>query len=517
VVKDGDGQEVESVGATRSFRWSYVLVALVFTAVVLYAARGGVRGTDQYWYVDEVDALAHGTAFTYAYPVGLLTTGRLPQQFVHHTLNHHVILPAVALFGAFGGWIAMGIAASLIVAILIAAVVRMLAGPIAALCAFTIFLFLPITIWQSSQPLVEATMVPYIAAALFIYVRGRDDTRQWVLLFVLALALFYCRTSFVPLLLIPPAAIFLSRHGKPTLRSLALPTLLLAVAAVAFAARGDLLPEQGGRSVARMLNNAVPGVTDNMHGMFTLGDEPIEAWKLWRKATTNLRRQLIPDRLFEQLFFLPVNLLAAVALTAFWRGRKREMRIAWFLIAFLAVHVMTIVLHQNQFRYTLLLVPAALAGAVVIVSRARPLPRTSWIAVGLVLVALTAVDFGIATYLGKDARVDARQMRDLRQAVEGVVPRDDTVVAIGLRDQLVAHALKPRNLLYLDPLGSGTTFRELVNMARGRWFICKPESPVLSEAETGPAIVIATSGALRDYRLYRVLDLKRAGTRNAAR
>src|SRR5262245_5648906 len=124
MVKVGERQEAKSTsGAEPSLSWLYVLVSLLFAVVVIFAARG-VRGTDQYWYVDEVDALAHGKqSINYAYPVGLMKTGRLPQRFVHNTLNHHVVAPAATLLGAYGGWIAADIAASLMVAALIAAVV----------------------------------------------------------------------------------------------------------------------------------------------------------------------------------------------------------------------------------------------------------------------------------------------------------------------------------------------------------------------------------------------------------
>src|SRR5919108_5969848 len=82
--------------ATRSARgWStpetllIVAVLLIFTVLVWIGA-SGVRGSDQYWYVADVESLieGHGVQSNEVYPAAIRDgVTSLPRPFVHNILN----------------------------------------------------------------------------------------------------------------------------------------------------------------------------------------------------------------------------------------------------------------------------------------------------------------------------------------------------------------------------------------------------------------------------------------------
>src|SRR5262245_8093548 len=96
--------------ATRSARgWSrtealLIVAVLLIFIVLVWIGASGLRGSDQYWYVADVESLigGHGVQSNEIYPVTVRDgVASLPRPFVHNILNVYVAAIPALLFGAY--------------------------------------------------------------------------------------------------------------------------------------------------------------------------------------------------------------------------------------------------------------------------------------------------------------------------------------------------------------------------------------------------------------------------------
>src|SRR5262245_9247276 len=163
---------LEIKGWSRASVLLAVAVAAIFI-VLVWVGTSGVRGSDQYWYVADVESLidGHGVQTNEIYPVTVrYEVGTLHRPFVHHILNTYgVALPALH-FGSYGCWIAVNLASSLLTSFLIfCTVVRFTDSRTAALAVSASYLLLPLTVWLTTQPLAEASIAPLVALTVYSY------------------------------------------------------------------------------------------------------------------------------------------------------------------------------------------------------------------------------------------------------------------------------------------------------------------------------------------------------------
>ena len=85
----------------------------VLCACVLVTS-GYIRGTDQFWYVADVESLTHGQYVTNnIYPANLVSPGPLPRSFVHNNVTLYIAVPLARLLGGQAGWLATNLACGL--------------------------------------------------------------------------------------------------------------------------------------------------------------------------------------------------------------------------------------------------------------------------------------------------------------------------------------------------------------------------------------------------------------------
>ncbi len=521
---DGLGGETETArglnpngeGGLRRPATSVLAVAGVgialFLALVAYAASGGVRGSDQYWYAAHVAAITEGRGVTdnNIFPVSVYDKVLpLPRPFVHNILNVYLVVPAAMIFGSFIGWLLTNVLCSFATAALIYMTVyrRVGAGP--ALPAAITYLMLPLTFWQTSQPLAEASMAPLAAAVVCIYTVEKKDWRHWLMLATTAGLLLLCRNSFILLL----AAVIFAQilHDWPIRKKTLYLTAALLATAVVFVAIGEFCLEPNvKRSYVQILMSSVPGFSGNMEPFFSLDSISFSIAKFITKAVDSVRTQFIfPDMKSTVLFYSPYN--AALFLGLFLM-RKKHVRDPVFVAAafFFLLHIATVVAFQNQPRYVLIPLPAALVGLGVGLGRFRWARVGKWWPACLAVLVTLAVPMNavLADYLRKDGIEEQQYREQLITGIDKRVPVNEAVMVdvTDTRYLLIGYTLRPRPVLMVsDNYGRGQ-YERLMENVDAKWFLCRNDS-ILPEKLSGLVEMAVKLPCMKDelvlYRLTR--------------
>jgi 4-amino-4-deoxy-L-arabinose transferase-like glycosyltransferase len=482
---------------------------VVAFAALIFLSAGGVRGYDQYWYVADVESLlARKSTTNNVFPITVLAGEDFPTTFIHYVPNLYFVLPAAALLGSYHGWVATNFLASLFTASILYLLLRRLGHRRAGLIAFAAYLLQPLTIYQTSQPLIEATTAPIVAVGLVIFMWAEAALWRWCLLVLVFGLAYYCRYSFaVVLVLLPLAYLWRSR---PLSRSGVLSACVLAALTLLLIAGHERLFEQGVPfSYDQILNVGVPGKTGRMHRFFAPPGEGIQLWDMVLKALYNLRMQFAPVDWRYLAFFLPFNALAAATCYLSVMGRSRvERELAAFGVVLILLHVLTMLIFVNMLRYLLVALPPLLAAGSIVFSRLPVLSsRRAWLSVVVVLSTLltvTSIPMAFALRrLGSEARGLRAQMRG---TFEAMVPASDAVM-LDTVSQITSYTLRPRLVMVVQP---GYTCEEYVKMRErtdARWLVARSDSRLLDEICFPHSAVAQLLPFRGDWKLFSLYDI----------
>jgi len=477
-----------------------VLAAVVGTALV--AASGGVRGSDQYWYLADVQTLIDGGSATTnnIFPVGLLgDRSGVPPPFVHNVLSLYLAVLPATLVGAMGGWVVLNVVSTLVTAALVYGAARSVATSWAALLVAVGYATLPIVTWHTPQPLAEASTSAFAALAIYALARAGTSGRGWLVVTGTVGLLYLSRQSYLPLLLAVPVAFVVVRawEGGARLRNACVPAIGLALTAGLITLAGGVMfaSENVDFSYSRLLHTAVPGRTDNMWFNFELSKAnldnalPLDLGLVWAKLSANLGEQLLRfDSLPVAAFFWTFNALAIVAAAALagtLRGARDPLRLRLVVaaLAFVAIHLVTIGLFQNQFRY---LVPA-LPGLLVVL--AMVLSDRSWMSARLagrktaVAIVVTLLMLAPNLYLARTLRDDGLASAATEAAVDRLldrtVPADQALlVEYAGTPQILGYAARPRLVLWVADHYSSADLDRLRHALPAGWLLAPVDSPL---------------------------------------
>ena len=152
-----------------------LLLAIVLALFLVFYGAAGVRGTDQYWYVADVETLSRGLApvTNNIFPGPMLRNGAVPENnyFMHNSPVMYVIGSLSKVIPPYNAWIIVNTLCHFIVALCIFLVLLRLTTQPLSILITSFYVLSPIAIWQTINPLLEM----YYAAlagmqiAFFIY------------------------------------------------------------------------------------------------------------------------------------------------------------------------------------------------------------------------------------------------------------------------------------------------------------------------------------------------------------
>jgi len=502
-----DKAQVRTVG--------YVSVVTVVYVWLVLTAASDVRGSDQYWYVADVQRLLQGGTHTTnnIYPAQIMQPGPLRRPpFVHDILNLYLIVPAAKIFGSYGGWIATNILATIVTGLMLALLVWKVGRRWIGLASYAVYLLLPLTIWQSSQPLAEATVAPFVAAGVLCYVWAKDKPGLWILTAFFAAMAYYCRASFSPILFIIPIAYFL--ENRPARRKAILGAVgLLCFAVFVVAAKRFIFEQSTPTSLRALINIGIPGVTDNMHSLYGISSMPIFPQKLWLKFVMNLYHQFFPRQGSYQIFYLPFNVLAGLSVYLLFREKSfRPRRLAYCCAALLAIHVATIMIVQDQFRYMLVVMPGVLAAGVVALGKMKVFgsSKVRLIFLSALFVALTICDIPIAAKLRQEG-LQERQLRTaLKPMFDTAIAEDESVIIEAPEKfQLLGYVLRPRTVVFVDKGYSPEQYQTMLEKSGSKWLLC-PVGSAIKDYLDGSAVLVLKDfpSPYQQYGLFRLQEYR---------
>ncbi len=526
--------------------WAVLFAAAsvsVFLGLNLVAVIGSdFRGSDQYWYMADTQTLLDGGPKTSngLYPAQVLKYGadyRGP--FVHHTLNNYLVLPAAGVLGAFRGWVATNAVASIAAAFLLALLINEISGRLPAGIGFAVFLLLPFTVWQSIQPLLEATIAPFVAILTVSYALAGQRKKHWWGVSIAVSLLLLCRVSYAPTAVALPLAYL--RDNRP-LR----PNAVLAAAKLCLPPLAALLIRKYRLISSMLTTNLVPGKSDDIN-LRLFGPESITALsETALKLKECILYHVAPGSAGLYVFVIPFNILViafvyglfkslrtgsspgsstsdlvgnsglTIAQTAkenrYGDDRSGELlrRTLELGAVLLLLHFIQGVAHQVQFRYFLTTVPPLLCIAVATTSGRGWFDATprKLIAVASVLLALGMVDASLALHSSAEGRKEAVMRDKMSTMLDGIISPDDRIIDIAdeaFQYLKAEYCFRPAAVLHIAPWYDSDICDRLRRAFRPDWIFCPKDAAIKNSFKVSdPPVLTGFPAPYSDWGLYRL-------------
>jgi hypothetical protein len=224
------------------------------------------------------------------------------------------------------------------------------------------------------------------------------------------------------------------------------------------------------------------------------------------KVFTAFRAYVTPNDTWVVLV-LPFLVLSAASLTVSLR-RLVWNRATLSVAALTLSQAVLVVVHQNQARYALLVLPAVvLLFAVGLQDRPAMNPGLKAGLWAVLIFGLLPVD----VVLAHRSRAEGAREAAARQALSSAladVPSDEAV-AVEYSDPrflMFGYAVRPRTALYIAPWYSRDELHDLAATIKVRWLLCDPASPLVGRL---PGVIMParrTSVVDTTLALFRVAD-----------
>lgn len=466
-----------------------LFVILAYMCIVWFGA-SGVRGSDQYWYVADVQSLidGHGVQTNNVFPVSVMeNVENIPRPFVHNTPNVYLPVLLGKIMGAYNGWIFINIISSLLTSLLIYKILKRFVNYQYALLSAIIYLLLPSVTVASLQPLLEASISPLVGLVVFLYLESKENFMRWLLLTTTATVLILCRESFLPLLILIPIA-YLFHHGikaKYLIRS----SVLLLVGMLILILTRHFFEPNVSVPILRTITNAVPGRTTNMDNYFNIDAKPLSLYvvmeSLWIKLIYSLKEQLLTFNKNGILFYLPFNLMIVNSLIPIIKSDIALLRNKIIISTYtlVAIHFMTIAIMQNQYRYMVPILPVLVMATGLLISKYDIFHQFSKLKLAYLvlcfILVLTPINLVISYSnftAGNEAKVNHNILQSFYSAHIG---NEDKIMVEATDDYLMqGYLLRPRTVLFINRLYEPNQYKTLVKNMEIKWLICEINSPV---------------------------------------
>ncbi len=460
-----------------------VLGVILFISFTFYAASGGVRGSDQYWYVDDVAALLEGkgSVSNCIYPASVFQgAAQFPRPFVHNIPISYIVFLAALFAGPFYSWIIINLLSSLAAAFFIGLTVKHSTGNTkASFYAGLSYLLLPVVFWNSTQALSEPSLGFFVSLFVYIYVSRKPSFWYFFLLIFVSGILFLSKSNFIILFPIILAAFLIGEKGKPYKRTVGVLAIyiifiyFISLLKVFFKSNFD--PSY--IDVFMMDTLEYPG---NMAHFYAVDNLKFDLISFLEKNIHNLTIQIIPGNIASFfLYYFPFNLSISIIIVLLCRHKEYIAdRSVSAGIIFVSIFIITIMVFQNQFRYQLMAWPAILVSLFCLSSKLFSLNenkmkiRNENTVLSFILLGVTMIFYVLSQHAKDSGELEHRVVKELQQQTREI-PESESIMIIekGEARQLIAHALQPRLVLSALPNYIPEKYIQLVELADCKWLL----------------------------------------------
>lgn len=329
-------------------------VLFIFIILGFLMSKTGLRGTDQYWYVEDTESLLNGQGvqsniiLSYNIKNDTIVNNR---GFIHNVPPVYMAVAPGLLFGALDGWLVMNFLLTVLTSILLFLIAKKHFDYTLAYLLSFLYLVIPLTFWQSFQPLAEAFHALLLTSILYVYYFNRD-IRRYFLIGLLTIILLLCRNNYVLIALIISIVFYSEMRTKYKIIYAGL--YLISILGIFYVVK-LLFPDLWNFSV-------YDTVITNKIGELNLANSGKLVGVYFKELIKFFREQFLV-RDFTFIYYLPYNIFIFGTLLIWLLTKNRKMNVPVFLIvtAF-GFHLITAVVFQNQARYLHPFYPAIMLG-----------------------------------------------------------------------------------------------------------------------------------------------------------
>lgn len=185
--------------------WSFLCVACITALALIWFGADGVRGTDQYSYVADVERIVNGQPpiTNLFFPGEIVRNNALPDKnyITHNSPMLYIVAVFASVFSAYHAWILVNVICHLTVASVLFLLARKFTNYSIATGVTVFYLISPIAIWQTINPLLEMYFSALLALILLCFFNRHKLLIGCVLWLLLALGVVSHPIFVIPALL----------------------------------------------------------------------------------------------------------------------------------------------------------------------------------------------------------------------------------------------------------------------------------------------------------------------------
>ncbi len=427
-------------------------IAVLVCCLVFYGANS-VRGTDQFWYLADVETIMDGgPPISNTYFPGTLLRGNVgpdnPNFFYHNGPMIHLSAFVGEYTGAYRAWILINLACHFLVALAIFLGARQLTTFATATTVSALYLMSPLALWQSMSMLLEQYLAGVMAMVVIGYLY--KNTGVGKLLFGCGIVVgAVSHPIFVAIGLAAAVALALTGHLRSDYLMLVAGVVAMVCVLVLGHITGDLYPTSFFPELGIAIANVLP-TEPSMLWYFSEQGYSINVKNLFSKIIEAFARQ------FTDPLSWPFNIFTNLSI-AIWgwlfmvsRNRYRALLVASGIVLLLYFGLITMM--QHQVRYQQMISPVVFI-LIAIAAGKFPVARNkAFIAIVFVFAAITGA---YLSNLSHQKALLASDTRELQTVVDFVEPEAKIIAYDCDCDQRLSYLLKPRPVLnirsrYLD-------------------------------------------------------------------
>lgn len=445
---------------------SIVLVSLALLMILLVFGGSGVRGSDQYWYVADVQSLIDGdTSYTtnMFFPGKLLREGDspTPNYYMHNGYAIHAAAFLGRWVGAYKGWLLLNVCLHVISALLVLKCLNNILRPVESAWVTAVYILAPIAIWQTVNPLLEQSYA--FVTALFVY--GYFNIRESSGAIALGLAVCLGVVSH-PIFLLPSLSIIIvyawnyyKRQEKINVIGFCLVSSVFFLSMIFLK---DTLPSSFQPNLAAIITSSVPGVS-NMFWHYSIEQHAISVELMTAKIVTAI------DRHIFSLKFSPFYIFTNIScLLILWMLVFRIRKLYWIVLPaciFVGLYLSMILLQQNHPRYQQIIAPVVFLSIGAFLAEYKI--NVSSLLKGMLVLGVVLVNLYVLDVARKESFVEQNDLTRIKNEL-GMIDDIDRIASFDVMPHNpVSYLLQPKPLLAIrtDMLSEGHIIEALLRFS----------------------------------------------------
>jgi len=435
-------------GAAKFQSYFGVLLLVVYIVALIFWGGSWIRGSDQYWYLADVERLlSRGGLITNLYfPVKFLGPSEVqaaPNFVYHNGPMLHLSAFVGRLLGGFNAWISLNVGFHLLNASVIYVCASRYADRGNAILVTSFYIVSPIAIWQSLNMLQEQFFSAVMALVVFGYVFRQNLYARLVLIFGLLLGVI-SHPIFIILTL--SYVVFVVTEGVKSRNIIAVIVglLLLAVGIFLKSIANDMFPSSFLPDLKSLIAGSVPGES-NMYWYMSDVSNSIDLELMKRKFLEAIRLQFFSIKTLPMFVFTNIALFGILFLI--YRGWSKYKYIIIPAGIVLGAYVCMVLLMQNSPRYQQIVAPATFVVIAVLFKELN-------IKVGKLILIVCLFSFVLlATYLSyivnRESQYERATVGVLREKLQEVTKNSNILVYESKLGQQLRFVLPDAKILRL--------------------------------------------------------------------